>query len=153
MSRHFALCVIYDLKVSTRDITKAFVQSATVYVRSPKELKLFDKVLKIIRPLYGMPESPIHWFNTYLNNHKSKLGMLQVPMDPCLLFKVGENGLEAVLGLQVDDTLFGGTNHFLDMEEEASAAFPNTGRKEIENKTVKFNGMDVTRTECGYRLS
>ena len=63
-----AACNSFD--IYTRDVTKAFVMSKTplrrpVYLRAPKEMKLNKgNVLKLIKPLYGMPESPIPWFKT-----------------------------------------------------------------------------------------
>lgn len=155
-----ALCAMYELPLHTRDVTKAFLQSTTVlrrpvFVRPPKEMGIDDAVLKIIRPLYGMPESPIHWFNTYLNYHKEKLGMSGVPMDPCLLYSISaeNNSPNGLVGLQVDDTLFGGTSAFLEEEQTSSAAFPNTGKTEIGTSIVKFNGLDISKIPNGYRMS
>ncbi len=74
-----AVGAIYDIR--TRDITKAFVQSDTglrrsIYMHPPKELNLKkDMVLTILKPLYGLPESSLHWFNCYSKHHKEKLNL------------------------------------------------------------------------------
>jgi len=87
-----ALAVSHRLRLFTRDVTKAFVNSKTplrrpVYLRPPADMKLEKgKVLKVVKPLYGMPEAPIHWFKTYLDYHRDGLEMVQVPTDPCLLY-------------------------------------------------------------------
>lgn len=52
-----------------RDISQAYVQSTTplnrqFYIRPPAELGLpRDSILKVIKPLYGVPEAGAHWFN------------------------------------------------------------------------------------------
>jgi hypothetical protein len=54
-----------------RDISQAYVQSDTrlnrdFYVRPPAELQLNKgTILKVVKPLYGVPEVGNHWFSTY----------------------------------------------------------------------------------------
>ncbi len=62
------------------------------------------KVLKVIRPLYGMPESLIHWFKAYSDYHRQKLGMTPSRVDRCLLYDVEGNSPTGIIGLQVGDT-------------------------------------------------
>ncbi|TAQ87858.1 hypothetical protein B7494_g3834 [Chlorociboria aeruginascens] len=75
-----------------RDISQAYVQSTTelnrdFYVRPPKELKLANRtILKVIKPLYGVPEAGNHWFKTYYQHHVDELQMTQSTYDPCLLY-------------------------------------------------------------------
>lgn len=88
-----ALVASYQLSLFTREVAKAFLQSHTTlrraaYMRPPKEMGLLpNKVLKVLKPLYGMPESPMHWYSTYVGHHRNHLHMKQVPPDPCLMFK------------------------------------------------------------------
>lgn len=61
-----------------RDISQAYVQSTTkinreFYVRPPPELDLQCKLLKIEKPLYGIPEAGNHWFVTYQTHHVKNL--------------------------------------------------------------------------------
>ena len=78
-----------------RDISQAYVQSRTplardFFARPPSELGLeAGTILKIVRPLYGLPEAGNHWFQTYHCYHREKLGMAQSTYDPCLLFTPG----------------------------------------------------------------
>jgi hypothetical protein len=61
-------------KLYLRDISQAYVQSTTTlnrefYVRPPGELPNElglgeDSVLKVLKPLYGVPEAGNHWFKT-----------------------------------------------------------------------------------------
>jgi hypothetical protein len=76
-----------------RDITQAYVQSNThlnrdFFVCPPQELGLKDGLtMRIIKPLYGVPEVGNHWFNTYHCHHLEKLHMNQSTYNPCLLYK------------------------------------------------------------------
>ena len=90
-----------------RDISQAYVQSATnlnreFYVRPPRELETelgIDKdfVLKVLKPLYGVPEAGNHWFRTYHSHHVQQLHMDQSTYDPCLL---QSNEPFSIVGLQ-----------------------------------------------------
>ena len=66
-------------------------------------------VLKVIKPLYGIPEAGNHWFNTYHTHHIKELQMSQSTYDPCLLCTNTNTSATAgfgVVGLQTDNTLF-----------------------------------------------
>jgi hypothetical protein len=79
-----------------RDISQAYVQSTTLlnrdfYVNPPRELVKHlnlrdDSVLKVVKPLYGVPEAGNHWFRTYHTHHTIVLSMEQSTYDPCLLY-------------------------------------------------------------------
>lgn len=77
----------------TRDVTQAYTQSKSqlerkVYLEPPKEMNLpEDEILQAVKPLYGVPESGLHWFITYRNHHEAKLGLKSSNIDPCLLYK------------------------------------------------------------------
>src|SRR5271168_5520653 len=102
-----------DIRLYLRDISQAYVQSATnlnreFYVRPPRELENElgigkDSVLKVLKPLYGVPEAGNHWFKTYHSHHVQQLNMEQSTYDPCLL---QSNEPFSIVGLQTDDTLF-----------------------------------------------
>lgn len=68
------LAAILPMNLYLRDITQAYVQSATnlnrdFYIRPPIELGNKDTILKVIKPLYGVPEAGNHWFYTYHRHH------------------------------------------------------------------------------------
>ncbi|OXV11129.1 hypothetical protein Egran_01111 [Elaphomyces granulatus] len=79
----------HGLEVYMRNISQTYTQSETnlardFFVRPLKELNLPDGLfLKILRPLYGIPEAGTHRFRTYHNHHISRLGMKQSSYDPC----------------------------------------------------------------------
>lgn len=70
-----------DMKSYTRDITQAYVQSRStlkrdVEILAPAEIHLpSGQVLKVVKPLYGISESGLHWYLTYLEHHLDVLKM------------------------------------------------------------------------------
>lgn len=65
-----------------------------------------DVVLQVIRPLYGIPESGLHWYLTYLRHHQERLGMQRATMDSYFLFRYEQDGnLDVIVVLQVEDRL------------------------------------------------
>lgn len=106
----------------------------------------------MIRPLYGMPESPIHWFTTYMDHNVTSSGMHQMQMDPCLFYKQNDADLSGLLALQVDDTLYDGTELFEGQEEIASQQFPWKGQRKVTDKALKFNGVEIKRTTSGFSM-
>lgn len=77
----------HDMKIYTRDVEQAYVQRSTtlerpVFTNAPKELNLpEDMVLRVIKPFYGIPESGLHWYRTYLDHQLNALHMERVTVD------------------------------------------------------------------------
>ena len=117
-----------DVHLYLRDISQAYVQSTTnlnreFYVRPPREMAEelgigSDNVLKVLKPLYGVPEAGNHWFKTYHTHHVKELGIEQSTYDPCLLHCKEPFGL---VGLQTDDTLFLADSAFAMRESDGLA--------------------------------
>lgn len=134
----------------TRDITQAYVQSNTmlernVYIKAPPELDLPDGfVLKVVKPLYGIPESGLHWYLTYLTHHLDTLHMTRSKSDPCVLIKRSKGQLEGLILLQVDDTLGLGTTNFMEEEQHHSQAFRCKPRTRLSAIPTTFNGITIT---------
>ena len=94
VSQRLILCIAamgeHDLYL--RDISQAYVQSTTnlnreFYVRPPRELSITnDSILKVLKPLYGVPEAGNHWYKTYLSYYIKYLYINQSIYDPCLLY-------------------------------------------------------------------
>lgn len=147
---------IPETYTATRDITQAYVQSRSrlerpVFIKPPKEMNLpKDTVLRVVRPLYGIPESGLHWYLTYLDHHVGRLGMKQSRADPCFLMKHREDGtIDGVVVLQVDDSLIVGSKQFMKMEEEAASEFQTKPRTYITDNITGFNGIQLRRTANG----
>ena len=75
-------------------------------------------ILKVIKPLHGVPEAGNHWFKTYHDHHLDKLNMQQSTYDPCLVFTPDVHNFLGVIDLQTDDSLILPTDHFALREQE-----------------------------------
>jgi hypothetical protein len=121
--------------------------SRDIFIRPPPELNLQPgAILRVVKPLYGVPEAGNHWFKTYHQHHVRKLKMDQSTYDPCLLYTLS-NGL-GIVGLQTDDTLFLADQSFADAEEAElqEAKFLAKPREQLTEQTpIKFNGGLITQ--------
>ncbi|CEJ95277.1 Putative Polyprotein [[Torrubiella] hemipterigena] len=132
-----------------RDITQAYAQSTTplqrtILAKLPDQIR--DKyptgtIMRVIKPLYGIPEAGTHWWATYSRHHLDKLGMVMSTFDPCLL--ISNTDKFGVIGMQTDDTLGLSDRGFYDLEDEElkKANFAAKPREilGIENP-LTFNG-------------
>jgi hypothetical protein len=99
-----------------------------------------DSVLKVLKPLYGVPEAGNHWFKTYHSHHVQQLNIEQSTYDPCLLYS---NKPLGIVGLQTDDTLFLADETFAEAEQNElyKAKFMAKEREQLTvNTPLKFNG-------------
>jgi hypothetical protein len=61
------------------------------YIRALLELSIVLRVsqgtiLKVVRPLYGIPEADNYCFKTYHNHYIKELNMSQFTYNPCLFY-------------------------------------------------------------------
>jgi hypothetical protein len=114
-----------------------------VYIRAPTELRVKEgTVLKVIRPLYGVPEAGTHWFRTYHTYYTEELGIVSSMFDLCLLFSD-----QAIIRLQTDDILIAAIPEFIVLEEakRAIANFPTKPIKQlIVDHLLDFNRFSIT---------
>ena len=135
------------LKIYLRDISRAYVSSESkllrvIYIVPPNELGLHFGILwKVFRSFYGLPESGVTWFETYIGHHHDHPQMKSAETDPCFLYRRDENGdLQGLVYLQVDDSICAGTAGLLLEEAKASRRF-KTPSVEIlaDGKEIRFN--------------
>jgi hypothetical protein len=101
--------------------------------------------LKVIKPLYGIPEAGNHWFSIYYKHHLDKLHIAQSTYDPCLMYSTTTPF--GLVGLQTDDTLIVVDAAFIDTEETElqKAGLIAKKREQLTNgNKLKFNGGDIT---------
>ena len=140
-----------------RDISQAYIQSSTtlerdVYLKPPPEMNLAeDELLLALKPLYGIPESGMHWFMTYHSHHTEELGMESCRTDPCVLYRrEATKTPDGVTALQVDDSYGHGTREFLQDEETKSSRFQCKPRKLLKpGDSAFFNGSRVLVLQDG----
>lgn len=76
-----------------------------------------DECLLALKPLYGIPESGLHWFLNFQDRHKTALVMKTTRVDPCILTKRNGTSIEGITPIQVDDTFGRGTEELPNLEE------------------------------------
>jgi hypothetical protein len=164
VSQRLILCIAAmklddNMHLYLRDISQAYVQSTTnlnreFYVRPPQELEIDkDSILKVLKPLYGVPEAGNHWFKTYHSHHVQQLRMEQSTYDPCLLYS---NEPFGIVGLQTDDTLFLADEGFAAIEqgELHKAKYMAKEREQLTaKKPIKFNSGLIKLTSDSITLT
>lgn len=145
------------MSLMLRDISQAYTQSATnllrdVLLRIPQELENrypTGTVFRVVKPLYGIAESGLHWFITYQKHHHERLNCVPSSYDPCLL--ITKNGTNfGLVGMQTDDTLNLGDPEFISNEdtELKRAGFKAKDAKIVETGTeATFNGCLIKMKE------
>lgn len=148
--------------VQLRDVTQAYPQSKTELMRVilchlPPEIR--DKyppgtIMRVVKPLYGVAESGLHWWATYQKFHAENLDMITSAYDPCLWIssKKEEDGSFSITAMQTDDTLQLNTPAFSAKEnEEIKKADIRCKEKETltPEKMLNFNGTMITMASDG----
>ena len=73
-----SVAVSKAIPIFTRDISQAYVSNDTTLLRDMYLIPLKDRNLdpdvlwKAKKPLYGLPESGVHWFETYMQHNSKK---------------------------------------------------------------------------------
>jgi hypothetical protein len=146
-----AMLLNAEIGLYLRDITQAYTQSTTrlnrtFFVRPPVEMNMEKgTILRVIKPLYGVPEAGNHWFHTYQPYHIEKLDIRQSTFDPCLLHATGSD--IGLVRLQTDDTLILASTTFAEREDMKlkEAGFALKERERLtESHPLKFNGGNIT---------
>lgn len=154
----------YNAKGELRDITQAYTQSVdmlarAIFVRLPIELKSKypeGTILRVVRPLYGVPESGLYWFKTYHKHHREKLGMIVSTYDPCLLVTDSKPEDFGITGLQTDDTFSFATPAFSAKEEAElrTAGFRAKPKQALdEDSPIEFNGTRIQLADGSITLT
>lgn len=118
-------------------------------------------LFRILRSLYGPPESGMHWFATYDNHHRDNLSMVASPHYPCLLYTPKyfdfQNYLTDMHGLtclQTEDALNLGDESFINKKETCSKFFEcKLFRFLINQRYFNFNGVTTSVQEKYVTLS
>lgn len=151
-----AACNGFD--VYLRDISQAYVCSEfdlirDAYIVPPKSLGLPENTLwKLKKPLYGLPESGLLWYETYRSYHEVDLKMDAAVVDPCLYYRHHDSKLMGMIVTQVDDSAIAGTRNFLADELKAAVQFPSKGRKMVTSEGHEFNGSLIRKSGQRFEM-
>lgn len=120
-----------ELKMFIRDVSQAYVQADTdiqwtIFVTPHPIVGITSgMLLRINRPLYGIPKARTNWFLNYHKHHTKNLGMCSATHDSCSMFiKVIMNETipcetsTDINRLHTDNTLNAGKKDFVEREKE-----------------------------------
>lgn len=111
-----AIAAIFGFHLWSTDLSQAYLQSGMkllqdVYIT--KEFRLSPQILlKLLRPLYGLPDAGDYCHATFKRHMKLDLGMKKTFGCLALFLKHVNNQLIWLAGIYVDDSLLAGTEEF-----------------------------------------
>jgi len=159
-SQHLITALAPSLMVSSiglwlRDVTQAYTQSTStlnrvILANPPKEMADSfppGTIMKVIRPLYGVPEAGTHWWATYNKHHREKLGMITSTYDPCLLITSTKESF-GLVGMQTDDTIILADTTFAEKENDElmKAAIRAKPKEKLSDEhSLMFNGCIIKK--------
>ena len=103
------ISAIYGFRIFSIDVTQAYLQSSEnlkreIYVKPSREFKLHDgELLKLRKPLYGLPDSGDYWGRTISDHLTNVLGMKKTIGDEAFFYKLRNNSLHGLCVTYVDD--------------------------------------------------
>eukprot|EP00435_Cladocopium_sp_Y103_P050503 s1907_g15.t1 len=128
------------------DVTGAFLEadqierkSGKLYMSTPSTYPLPgyhpDQLFEVVRPIYGLNDSPQHWFTKFSGTAKS-LAWVQSKMDHCVFFlRDAQAKLVGILGVHVDDVVTGGRGPLYESAlQKLRDAFPFRKWKRFEGQ-------------------
>lgn len=116
-----------------------------IYTEAPQEMQLKEgKIVRVVCPVYGIPEALVYWFKTLVDCHWEKLTMKGATLDLFLVYRRSAAGLDGMFGIQVDDTVCAATRELAGEEERCSWEFLCKERIEIERKRQEYNGLKIS---------
>jgi hypothetical protein len=136
-------------------VTQAYLQSTEplrrdVFVKPTADFDISeDKMLKLIRPLYGLADSGDYWGKTLLTHITEDLEMTSTIGDPALFYKHHSGILKGVVENYVDDILQTGDAEFQKLAEGTLRKFRCHDR---EWDKLQFSGIEIESTSNGFEI-
>jgi len=106
-----------------------------------------DEVCKLDKSAYGLIDAPLLWFQT-LKEELTKLHFVPAPFDPCtyVLRHPETKELAGILGIHVDDGIFGGDSFFHHQISKLEKKYPFGSKK---SRSFTFTGIDLHQNPNG----
>lgn len=149
------LAAAFEFELFSTDVTQAYLQSATplqreVYIKPGKDFGLgSDKLLKLLRPLYGLADSGDYWGATFSQHITKELGMEPTIGDSAFFYKNDGGRLVGMTTTYVDDALQAGTPGFSKLVEKTEKEFECKPR---EYDRTTFVGKRINRCDDGFTI-
>lgn len=150
------LAAIFGFTVFSTDVTQAYLQSnqelqREVFLNAPPELHLnHDQLLKLLKPLYGLPDSGDYWARTMKHHLVQQMGMTPTLGDKSFFFKHIRDELHGLCATYVDDALQAGDPQYIQQSKTTEKVFECRKR---EYKEIKFSGIQIeSNANEGYSM-
>ena len=129
-----ALAAILGFRIGGHDVSQAYLQSASklirdVFIKPKKEFELPPNgLLKLLKPLYGLPDAGDYWPVTFAQHIRDDLEMQRSVGDLALFFKNVQGRLSGIAGTYADDSLLAGTLDFMTSTNKTLERFESRDR-------------------------
>ena len=167
-----AMCSACNFELVSMDISQAFIQAAELNIKDQilvlapdciqlpwagvvvsngsKKPQMSRYVLKVIRPLYGLRESPLRWF-IQISTTIRRFGFRQLRSDICLFSRRKNGKICSLMLLYVDDILFGYQDESELSNFKSMLSEYRTGDMEYltTNSELSFLGLDLKKLPGG----
>ena len=135
------------------DVKSAFLQGQPIkrdiYLKPPPEAEAKNKLWKLNKCVYGLDEASRYWY-LRVKTLLLSLGLELSPFDNCVFLLKNQGDLVGVLGLHVDDFIWGGDHNFGivigELRNVLSVGSENVG-------SFTFLGLEITFSENTVWLS
>lgn len=114
---------VFEFHIFSSNVTQPYLQSAetlmrNVFIKPPPELCLkLNKLLQLLKPLYGLSDSDDYWGPTFRYHIVENLGMQCTLSDAALFFERVKSELFG-LASYVDDTLHTQSKEYIGLTKE-----------------------------------
>ena len=135
-------------KIHQMDVKTAYLNApltGEVYVRPPMDVRCEDKIWKIKKAMYGLPQAGRDWFNTFTSFLKH-LDFIQCQADSCVFTKKN-----IIIGVYVDDLALAAENETI-LEEVKNKLKERFKMKDL-GVISSILGIQVNQQDCGVTLN
>ena len=150
--------VYKNTKLKQMDIKTAYLNADIedeIFMQQPEGFEKFDKqgnplICKLRKSLYGLKQSGRNWYLT-IKTFLNQLGFTPAIQNECLFIKKGENGIEGLVCLWVDDMVI------LGLQEDFCENFKNKVSDQFQISSYGdlswFLNIKIERTQNEIMLS
>ena len=138
-----------QFQLGSFDIKTAFLRGKAdsanpLAMDPPKELRAAlglkdDEVCQLLGNAYGRVDAPLLFYKE-LCQQLTSLGFVRHPLEPCVFTLSTGNKLHGILGMHVDDGVFGGDQVFLDRISQLQKKLPFGSQK---SRSFTFTGIHL----------
>lgn len=144
----------HNWTLKSLDIKSAYLQGTPInrelYIQPPKEAQT-NKLWKLLKCPYGISDAGRHWYNRIVTELK-KLNGSQLKLDQAVFVWHDSNGmLCGIIGVHVDDFLYGGTHDF---EQNVISKLRSIFQVGLEESSgLIYIGLQISQGNHGINLS